>query len=70
MSSWRRWPQRRAETNVDVDGHPVRIKIAEHRVKVEFDDATAAATSLGLPVRVVLDRAARLVDGDGQETNP
>jgi uncharacterized protein (DUF111 family) len=62
MSSLRRWPQRRDETTVAVDGHTIRIKVAAHRVKVEFDDAAAAADRLGLPVRVVLDRAARLAE--------
>lgn len=61
MSSLRRWPQRRAETTVEVDGHPIRAKLAEHRVKIEFDDAAAAAAAIGVPVRVVLDRAALLV---------
>jgi len=60
MSTLSRWPQRRDETSVDVDGHRIRVKIAAHRVKVEFDDAAAAADVLGLPVRIVLDRAARL----------
>lgn len=55
-----RWPQRRQEITVDVDGHPVRVKLGEHRVKVEFDDAVAAAHALGVPVRAVLDRAAEL----------
>jgi uncharacterized protein (TIGR00299 family) protein len=62
MSSLQRWPQQRVETTVDVDGHAIRIKVAEHRVKVEFDDAAVAADRLGLPVRVVLDRAARLAE--------
>ena len=61
MSTMRRWPQRRTETTVDVDGHRVRVKIAEHRIKVEFDDAAEAATALGVPVRVVLDRATALI---------
>ncbi len=59
MSMMHRWPQQRTEATVDVDGHPIRVKVAAHRVKVEFDDAAAAAESLGVPVRVVLDRAAR-----------
>ena len=62
MSSMRRWPQRRAETTVDVDGHAIRVKLAEHRVKVEFDDAAAAAAALGVPARVILERAAGLVE--------
>jgi uncharacterized protein (TIGR00299 family) protein len=60
MSTMQRWPQRRDEITVDVDGHALRVKVAEQRVKVEFDDAAAAADHLGVPVRLVLDRAARL----------
>ncbi|MGB0730210.1 MAG: nickel pincer cofactor biosynthesis protein LarC, partial [Ilumatobacteraceae bacterium] len=33
----RRWPQQRAEQVVVVDGHSIRVKVAAHRVKVEFD---------------------------------
>ncbi|PFG41226.1 hypothetical protein ATJ97_3774 [Georgenia soli] len=49
---------------VDVDGQPVRIKVAHDGVAVrqatpEFDDVAAAADALGLPERVVLDRARR-----------
>ena len=62
MSSLRRWPQRRTETTVDVDGCAIRVKVAAHRVKVEFDDAAVAANELGLPVRVVLERAGRLAE--------
>ena len=61
MSSLQRWPQQRFETTVEVDGHAIRVKLAEHRIKIEFDDAAAAAAAIGTPVRVVLDRAARLV---------
>jgi pyridinium-3,5-bisthiocarboxylic acid mononucleotide nickel chelatase len=70
-SAMRRWPQRRTETAVEVDGHRIRVKLADHRVKVEFDDAAAAAAALGVPVRVVLDRAADLVAETGRTpTNP
>jgi len=62
MSTLRRWPQQRNEATVDIDGHSIRVKVAAHRVKVEFDDAAAAADHLGLPVRIVLDRAARLAE--------
>jgi pyridinium-3,5-bisthiocarboxylic acid mononucleotide nickel chelatase len=65
-SAMRRWPQRRTETAVEVDGHHIRVKLADHRVKVEFDDAAAAAAALGVPVRVVLDRAADLVAETGR----
>ena len=56
-SSMRRWPHARRETTVEVDGHTIRVKIADHRIKVEFDDAARAADALGLPVREVLRRA-------------
>ena len=62
MSIWQRWPQQRDETSVDVDGHRIRAKFAAHRAKVEFDDAAAAARELGVPVRVVLERAAMLAE--------
>lgn len=55
-----RWPEARTEVTVHVDGQPVRLKVSEHRVKVEFDDAAAAASALGLPVREVMQRAAAL----------
>ncbi len=49
-----RWPQRRAEIVVDVDGHPVRVKVAAGRAKPEHDDAIVAAAALGRPLRDVL----------------
>ncbi len=69
LSTMRRWPQRRTETTVDVQGHPIRVKVAEHRLKVEFDDAATAAEALGLPVRVVLESAARLAGEIGGQTD-
>ena len=53
-STVRRWPQQRAEVTVDVDGHPVRVKVAAGRAKPEHDDAVAAAAALGRPLRDVL----------------
>jgi len=50
----RRWPQRRDEITVDVGGHPVRVKVAAGRAKPEHDDALAAATALGRPLRDIL----------------
>lgn len=73
MSALQRWPQRRVETTVDVDGYPIRVKLAEHRIKIEFDDAAATAAALGVPVRIVLDRAARIIAETttaGIEPNP
>ncbi len=68
-SSLRRWPQRRTETHVEIDGHRIRVKLADHRVKVEFDDAAAAAQALGVPVRIVLDRATALA-GETDDPSP
>ncbi len=65
MTTLRRWPQRRSEISIDLDGHIVRAKIADHRVKIEFDDAAVAAAALDVPVRDVLDRATHLA----RETN-
>lgn len=56
----RRWPQQRDDVVVDVDGHPVRVKVGATRSKAEFDDARAAAAALGRPVRDVLAQAERL----------
>ena len=56
-SELRRWPQQREVTTVDIEGHEIGIKVGEHRVKVEFDDAARVATALDLPVRVVIERA-------------
>lgn len=52
-----RWPQTREEISVDVEGHSVRVKRSADRVKVEFDDAAAAARALGWPVRKVIAAA-------------
>jgi hypothetical protein len=62
-----RWPQPRRDVTVDVDGHPVRVKLAAGRAKPEHDDAAAAARALGLPLREVLRRAETLAlaAGDG-----
>lgn len=59
-TTMRRWPRRRDEQIVVVDGHPIRVKIADGRVKVEHDDAALAAAALGTPLRDVLDRASQL----------
>jgi hypothetical protein len=56
-STVERWPQHRQEGIVDVGGQTIRVKVAAGRVKVEHDDAVAAARALGLPLREVLRRA-------------
>lgn len=53
-----RWPQRREEVVVHIQGHPIRVKLAPGRAKPEHDDAAAAAVALGLPLREVLAQAA------------
>jgi len=55
-----RWPQQRTEAAVDVEGHSIRVKLAAGRVKVEHDDAAAAAKALGWPLRAVLAAAEAL----------
>jgi uncharacterized protein (TIGR00299 family) protein len=50
----------RAVTVVDLDGIPVRVKRGPHGAKAEHDDLVAAAAALGLPLRSVADRVARL----------
>ncbi|MEP7202916.1 MAG: nickel pincer cofactor biosynthesis protein LarC [Ilumatobacteraceae bacterium] len=62
----RRWPQQRSERVVNIDGHTVRAKVALGRVKVEYDDAAAAAAALGRPLREVLAQAAALAERDVQ----
>jgi pyridinium-3,5-bisthiocarboxylic acid mononucleotide nickel chelatase len=56
-SSMTRWPQRRTMSNVQVDGHTIGVKIAGHRIKVEFDDAARAAQALARPVAEIISRA-------------
>ena len=52
-----RWPQAREHSEVEVAGHPVRVKVSAGRVKVEHDDASRAAQRAGLPVREVISLA-------------
>ena len=62
----RRWPQHRSERQVTIDGHIVRAKVSLGRVKVEYDDAAAAAAALGRPLRDVLAEATALAERDVQ----
>jgi uncharacterized protein (DUF111 family) len=52
-----RRPQQRDERTVEVDGQTIRVKVSGGRVKVEHDDAVAAAGALGIPLRHILLRA-------------
>jgi uncharacterized protein (DUF111 family) len=58
----------RVEQVVDLDGHPVRVKLAVLdgvvvNAQPEHDDVVAAAAALGLPVKVALARAAATASG-------
>ena len=55
-----RWPQRRDETIVHVQGHSIRVKVSAGRAKVEHDDAVVAAAALGMALRDVIAQAERL----------
>ncbi len=55
-----RWPQPRHEQTVEIEGFTIRVKVADHRVKVEHDDALAAAKALGRPLRELLLEAEHL----------
>ncbi len=52
-----RWPQRRRQSTVEIDGLPLAVKLGEHRRKVEHDQARQLADTLDLPLRTVLGRA-------------
>jgi uncharacterized protein (TIGR00299 family) protein len=52
-----RWPSSRRAGIVEVEGHPIRVKVSPGRVKVEHDDAARVARRVGLPLREVLSRA-------------
>lgn len=52
-----RWPAKRVDSDVDVEGRRVRVKVSAGRVKVEHDDAARAANHLGKPVREVISLA-------------
>jgi uncharacterized protein (DUF111 family) len=62
-----RWPQQRSDRTIDLDGQPIRVKVAAGRAKPEHDDAAAAATALGRPLRDVLREAETRALGDGAE---
>jgi len=52
-----RWPQPRHESEVLVEGLPVRVKVGPGRVKVEHDDAARVAQRTGRPLREVVSLA-------------
>lgn len=52
-----RWVAARRFAQVDVDGHPIRIKVTPGRTKVEHDDAAEVARRTGRPLREVVSLA-------------
>lgn len=54
-----RWPQRRENATVVVDGQSIAVKLGAGRVKVEHDDAAAAAAVLSRPLRDIIAAAER-----------
>lgn len=62
-----RWPGVRSTETVDVDGHPVRVKVGPGRAKAEHDDAALVARRTGRPIREVLARAEAEVRGHVHE---
>ena len=57
-----RTPLPRHSTTIDLDGIPIRVKRGPHGAKPEHDDLATAAGILGLPLRVVAERAARALE--------
>ncbi|MEZ5249668.1 MAG: nickel insertion protein [Ilumatobacteraceae bacterium] len=63
-ATMRRWPATSAPpTSSPSTGTRSGWKRAAGRVKVEHDDAAAAAAALGLPLRVVMERAISIATG-------
>jgi len=64
----RRWAAPRTMDEVEVDGHPIAIKVTAGRAKAEHDDAARAAVATGRPLREVLalaEAAWRATDPQG-----
>lgn len=60
-STLMRWPQQRDEVTVQLEGHPIRVKVSAGRAKAEHDDAVVAAAALGMPLREVIAQVESLV---------
>lgn len=52
-----RWPSTRTMATVEVDDHPVRVKVSPVRAKAERDDVVAVAEATGRPPQEVAARA-------------
>ena len=65
----------RSEVTVDVDGQPVRVKVASQNGRTlnaqpEWEDVAAAATALGRPAKMVLAQAISQYDGLATRPQP
>ncbi len=56
-SAGERWTAPRRTETIEVDGHPVRMKITPGRAKPEFDDVDRVAGRTGRPAQEVASRA-------------
>ncbi|MEM8620437.1 MAG: nickel pincer cofactor biosynthesis protein LarC [Actinomycetota bacterium] len=65
-----RWTADREIASVDVDGQPIDVKRSAARAKAEFDDAAAAARTLGRPLRQVLADAIERVRPTTRRSTP
>jgi uncharacterized protein (TIGR00299 family) protein len=52
-----RWPATRSFATVEIDGHPIRVKVSPVRAKAEHDDVAAVAAATGRSVPEVAARA-------------
>lgn len=52
-----RWPAARSFATVEVDGHPIRVKVSPVRAKAEHDDVAAVAAATGRSIPDVAARA-------------
>ena len=52
-----RWPATRSFATVEVDGHPIRVKVSPVRAKAEHDDVATVATATGRSIPEVAARA-------------
>ncbi len=68
MTTVQRWVADRHSTSVEVDGHPVRVKVGPYRAKVEHDDAVAVARATGRPLQDVVALAERAYAASAAES--
>lgn len=59
----------RHSMTIDLYGMPVRVKQGPNGAKPEHDDLASVASSLGLPLRAVGERAARVLAGQDEQAD-